>query len=82
MTPEQFINLMNDPKFVLLFTAIAIWALVWKGIALWKASKEGRKIWFIILLATNTLGILEIIYIYLIGEKHHLGKKEENLSNS
>lgn len=45
---------------------IALWALFWKGLALWHAAKRGQSIWFIILLVVNTLGILEIIYLFAV----------------
>jgi hypothetical protein len=46
-----------------------IWSLAWKGWALWKAAKRDDKWWFIFLLAVNTLGILEIIYIYVFSKR-------------
>jgi hypothetical protein len=48
---------------------IALWVLPWKGVALWKAAKNGSKPWFIALLILNTLGILEILYIFVFGKK-------------
>jgi len=45
------------------------WTFIWKGIALWKSARRGEKIWFIILLVLNTLGILEIIYIFFVTRK-------------
>jgi len=54
---------------------ISIWALVWKGFALWKASKKNSIIWFILLLVVNTLGILEILYIYVFSE---LGRRKSS----
>lgn len=45
---------------------IAVWALFWKGLALWHAAKRGQNIWFIVLLVVNTLGILEIIYLFWV----------------
>jgi hypothetical protein len=42
------------------------WSLLWKGLALWRAAKRGEKIWFIVFLIVNTLGILEIIYLFFI----------------
>jgi methionyl-tRNA synthetase len=46
------------------FILALIWTLIWKGLALWRASKRGDMWWFIILLVVNTLGILEIIYLF------------------
>ena len=50
------------------FLAVA-WALVWKGLALWKAARKGERVWFVALLIINTLGILEILYLYVYSEK-------------
>ena len=47
----------------ILLIALIIWTIPWKGLALWKSAKNNQKIWFIVLLITNTLGILEILYI-------------------
>jgi len=47
---------------------ILIWSLIWKGIALWKAARKNSIMWFVILLIVNTLGILEILYIFLLSE--------------
>ncbi len=40
-----------------------IWTMIWKGLALWQASKRNEKIWFIAMLVLNTVGVLEIIYL-------------------
>ena len=45
-----------------------LWVLPWKGVALWKAAKNGHKKWFIALLLLNTLAILEIIYIFVFSK--------------
>ena len=46
-----------------------IWTLYWKGRSLWKAAQAGDRNWFIALLIINTLGILEILYIYIFSKK-------------
>ncbi|OQA53108.1 MAG: hypothetical protein BWY43_00181 [candidate division WS2 bacterium ADurb.Bin280] len=51
------------------FYPLMIWTLAWKGYALWKAAKNDSKPWFVALLIINTVGVLEIIYIYLISPK-------------
>lgn len=48
---------------------LIIWTLAWKGIALWKSARRGEMVWFIILLILNTLGILEIIYIFFVARR-------------
>ncbi len=50
---------------------ILAWSLYWKGLALWKASKRDNKTWFVVLLLVNTLGILEILYIYVFSKRSH-----------
>jgi len=44
------------------------WSLIWKGLALWHAARRGQYGWFIILLVVNTLGILEIIYLFFVAK--------------
>ena len=46
-----------------LIIALALWDLVWKAIALWRAAARKEVIWFIVLLVLNTAGILPIIYL-------------------
>lgn len=48
---------------------LTVWSLFWKGWALWNASKNNSKPWFIALLVINTVGILEILYIFVFGRK-------------
>ena len=55
-------------EIVLIYVAI-IWTLIWMGIALWKASKNDDKVWFIVFLLVHTLGILDILYIYIFSKK-------------
>ena len=48
---------------------ILAWSAIWKGMALWKAGQLGHKWWFIALFLINTLGVLEIFYIYVFSKK-------------
>jgi len=52
-----------------LFIIGALWDVVWKGIALWRAARNGHQIWFIFLLIVNSVGILPIIYILFFSKK-------------
>jgi hypothetical protein len=52
---------------------LAVWELVWKGFALWRASKNNQQAWFVVMLILNTAGILEILYLYVFG-KHQSSK--------
>ena len=55
---------------------LLLWSFVWKGMALWYAGRRSEKVWFIILLAVNTIGVLEIIYLLFIAKV--FSKKSES----
>jgi hypothetical protein len=82
----QFINdaansLGISPEIAtIVLSVILIWTLIWKGFALWKSAKKNQTIWFIIILLINTIGILEILYIYVFSEIN-LDKKKETKEN-
>jgi|SRR3989344_5208849 len=48
--------------------AAILWSVVWKGLALWHSARRGQYWWFLILLVVNTLGILEIIYLFFVAK--------------
>ncbi len=72
-------NVINIQQFLsthpIFFISIIVWSLAWKGFALWKAAENKSFLWFTVLLLINTLGLLEIIYLFLIEDKKI---KEEN----
>lgn len=51
------------------YVPIIIWTLFWKGCALWFAAKDNKKWWFVVLLILNSVGILEIVYIFVVAKK-------------
>jgi predicted membrane channel-forming protein YqfA (hemolysin III family) len=57
-----------SPWLLFLFVVVVIWSAVWKLIALWKSARKKDLVWFIILGIVNTLGILEILYIYVFSK--------------
>jgi hypothetical protein len=57
--------------FLALIIILALWELIWKGIALWKAARNEQKYWFIAILIINSAGILPILYIFVFQK----GKK-------
>ena len=59
------------------YIALFVWVIAWKGWALWKAARQNQKWWFIPLLVVNTLGILEILYIYVFSHQRYGAKKSE-----
>lgn len=59
---------LNQIPTALLF-AIYAWSLIWKGIALWRAAKLEQRNWFVGILVLNTLGILEIAFLFFFAKK-------------
>ncbi len=45
---------------------LVLWTLFWKGLALWHAGRKAQPKWFIAILILNTLGILEIVYLFAV----------------
>lgn len=56
-------------QYAWLFVILIVWSIIWKGLALWKSARLSDKAWFIVLLLVNTLGILEIFYIYIFSKR-------------
>ena len=52
-----------------LLVLVLVWSFVWKGLALWRAAREDSVPWFIALLVVNTVGILEILYLFLFSRR-------------
>lgn len=71
MPYQEYFNLLGITSgyAISLFVILMVWAMVWKGIALWKAARNGSKPWYIVLLLVNTVGILEIVYIFFFSKK-------------
>jgi uncharacterized membrane protein YadS len=60
-TPEWLGALL--PVFIIL----GLWSAVWKAIALYKAGGNKSIPWFVVLFILNTVGILEILYIFVFS---------------
>lgn len=54
---------LTTPQLVLL-VLIVLWSLPWKGVALWQAARHNQTAWFVALIIINTVGILEITYLF------------------
>ena len=63
---EEFFNYLFIASYLgftsWLVVVLIIWSLLWKIIVLWKAARNGQKVWFVALLLAPTLGLLEIVY--------------------
>ncbi len=66
LEPLEFFSNIN-PWILVIFL---IWSLPWKGVALWKAARMQEKIWFVVLLVTNTAALLDILYIFIFSKKN------------
>lgn len=53
-----------DSMGLSLMFIIIVWSLFWKGLALWHSGRKAEPVWFVVLLVVNTMGILEIIYLF------------------
>lgn len=73
-TPDLF-GLGFPFAFVLL--PILVWMILWKGWALWLAARRDDFPWFVVLLIVNTLGLLEIFYIFVIAERKDTREKKD-----
>lgn len=67
----QEIQILTDPLLLILI----IWSIPWKGWALWRASKNNQRNWFIALLVINTAGLLEIAYLIFFQKRGKLWNK-------
>jgi len=59
-------SLTNLPTLGIL--GLYIWSLAWKGLALWRCANLKQRNWFIGILILNTLGILEIAYLFFFAK--------------
>lgn len=69
---------MVSPWFSSGFILLIAWSLIWKGWALWISARKDSKLWFVALLILNTVGILEILYIFFFSKRGE--KKIEKVS--
>lgn len=65
--PTDFTTFLSTHSWIIILAAI--WTIPWKGVALWRAARNQSIAWFVVLLIINTLGILEIIYIFIFSKQ-------------
>ena len=51
-----------------LLIVILLWSLAWKLLAFWKSARRKHVGWFLVFAIVNTIGILEILYIYVFSD--------------
>ena len=60
---------MLPPGFGPFLVVVLLWSILWKGLALWHSARRADSIWFVIFLFVNTIGILEIVYLFVFAKK-------------
>ena len=69
------ISIWSQPKIVIVvFALFVLWSLYWKGRSLWASARAGEKEWFILLLLVNSLGLLDIYYLYIRAKTENQSK--------
>ena len=68
----------KNAKLQALLMALVTWSLAWKGASLWRAAKNDSKPWFVALLAVNSLGVLDAIYIFGVHRRKNFREREMN----
>ncbi len=61
-----------NPQFAgspYLLLVLYIWSLIIKGIALWRAAHLKQRNWFVAILVLNTIGIVELVYLFKFATK-------------
>lgn len=64
---EQITNFITQNGAIIL-PIISLWTIIWKGLALWKSAQKKHKVFFVLILILNSLGLLEIIYIFFLSK--------------
>jgi len=81
MADNYFVTIAEQVGIPLAFLiVILIWAYVWKLLALWKSARKGSAVWFVVLALINTVGILEILYIFVFSEMKFSDSKKKSSS--
>ena len=61
----DFTELSTLPEWVLpVLLVLTIWTVFWKGVSMWHAARKKNGTWFVILLIFNTVGILDLYYLF------------------
>ncbi len=59
----------EEPLLFIGLAVILLWSTIWKSFALYRAGANHSPRWFVCLLIFNTLGILEILYLFVFSKK-------------
>jgi hypothetical protein len=76
-------TIADSPGWIIAVVVIlGIWEAIWKGVALWRAGVDRNLLWFVLMFVLNTLGILEIIYIFGISRPRRAAAVRSDQSGS
>ncbi len=64
----NFFQGASNVQVEVILTILAVWSLAWKGFSLYHAARHEEKLWFVALLFVNTVGLLEIAYLFFISK--------------
>jgi methionyl-tRNA synthetase len=62
-------NEVVSTSWVIFIIVAVLWSIPWKIAGLWRSAQNGDKVWFGVLFFINTLGFLEILYLFFFNKK-------------
>lgn len=65
-----------------LFGSLVLWSLIWKGFGLWKSARLSHKGWFVAIFLINTVGLLEMGYLYFVARNYNVLTEETDKKES
>lgn len=72
----------NENLDIVLIAVITIWSTLLKGVGLWRAANLKQRNWFIVMLVINSVGIIELIYLFRFASKKLTIKEIKNWSKN
>ena len=76
--PMDSFGVLGGMFFGLFMLAVLVWTIYWKYQAIWYAVKHEHKWWFLAFLVINTVGILEILYLYIFAKRMEAPPHDES----
>ena len=58
----------NPGRFMFLICIVVVWEIIWKGIGMYQSAQRKNKFWFVLILVTNSIGILPLIYLLFFAK--------------
>ena len=59
---ETFSSLVE--KNPALIIGLSIYQAIWSMLGVWFAARKNHRVWFVVIALSNTLGLIEAIYLY------------------